>query len=280
MVFQLLHDGLQAFLEIAAITGACQKRAHVQRKDRRARQNVGGFPARDLQRQAFRNGGLAHAGIAHQKRVVLAAAAQNLDGAFNLGFAADQGVHVAFLGFGIQIDAVFPKRGFVLGLGCGFGLFLFRLVRSDHLAVFVEGRVLGHAMGNEVDRVIAGHVHFLQEEGRIRFAFGKDRDQDIGARHFLPARALDMDRGALDHPLEGGGGNGLGSLHVGDEGGQVIFDEIDQQLAQFVQIDIAGAHHLDRIRFLGQGQQQMFQRRKLVSMFVRQRKRLVNGLFQ
>ena len=135
-------------------------------------------------------------------------------------------------------------------------------------------------MGNEVDRVIASHIHFLQEEGRVRFAFGKDRDQDIGARHFLPARALDMDRGALDHPLEGGGGNGLGSLHVGDEGRQVIFDEIDQQLAQFVQIDIAGAHHLDRVRFLGQGQKKMFERGKLVSMFVRQRKRLVNGLFQ
>ena len=55
----------------------------------------GGFALDDLVREAFGDGGLADAGIAHEKRVVLAAAAEHLNAALNLGVAADQRIDVA-----------------------------------------------------------------------------------------------------------------------------------------------------------------------------------------
>jgi hypothetical protein len=48
--------------------------------------------------QAFGDGGLADAGIADEQRVVLAAAAQDLDRALDLGIAADQRIDLAFCG--------------------------------------------------------------------------------------------------------------------------------------------------------------------------------------
>ena len=61
----------------------------------RAAQHFGHFILDDLARQAFGDGGLAHAGIAHEQRIVLLAAAENLDGALDFGVAADQGIDPA-----------------------------------------------------------------------------------------------------------------------------------------------------------------------------------------
>jgi hypothetical protein len=38
-----------------------------------------------------------------------------------------------------------------------------------------------------IDRVEAGHVLLLQEEGGVAFPFGEDRHQHIGAGHLLAA---------------------------------------------------------------------------------------------
>jgi hypothetical protein len=59
-----------------------------------------------------------------------------------------------------------------------------------------------------------------------------------------------MDRGALDHALEGGGWNRFGPFDIGDEGGEIVFDEFLQCAAQFFEIDGAGAHHLGGVRFI------------------------------
>jgi hypothetical protein len=48
-------------------------------------------PVDDLLGQALGDGGLAHAGLAHEQRVVLAPPAEDLDGALDLGGAPDQG---------------------------------------------------------------------------------------------------------------------------------------------------------------------------------------------
>jgi hypothetical protein len=135
-------------------------------------------------------------------------------------------------------------------------------------------------MGDEVDRVIARHVLLLQEVGGVRFALGEDRDQHVGARHLGAARGLHMDRGALDHALEGGGRHGLGPLDIGDEVARIVVDEFHQRLAQRVQIDVAGAHHLGGVGFVDQRQQQMLQRREFVAARVGQRQRTVNGLLE
>jgi hypothetical protein len=102
VILQLLHDGLQPFLEIAAIARAGQKRAHVERVDRGALQHLGRGALDDLLGQPLGDGGLAHAGVAHEKRVVLAAAAQHLDAAFDLVVAADQGIDIALADFAFR----------------------------------------------------------------------------------------------------------------------------------------------------------------------------------
>ena len=61
-----------------------------------SRRISGTLPAGDFLRQTFDDGGLAHAGFAEQHRVVLRAAAKNLDDALDLVFAADHGIHLAF----------------------------------------------------------------------------------------------------------------------------------------------------------------------------------------
>ena len=75
VLLELRQHGLQALLEIAAVLGARQQRAHVERVDGAVHQHVRHLAVHDLLGQAFRDGGLAHAGLAHVQRVVLAPAA-------------------------------------------------------------------------------------------------------------------------------------------------------------------------------------------------------------
>jgi hypothetical protein len=147
-------------------------------------------------------------------------------------------------------------------------------------ARFAVGRILGDAMGDEVDRVVAGHVLFLQEVGCVRFPFGEDRDEHVGARHLGPAGGLHVDRRALDDALEGGGRHRLGPFDIGDEGRQVILDEVDQRGAQFLKIDAARLHDLLCVRLIDQRQKKMFERGKLVPPGVGIRQRRVNGLLK
>ena len=114
---------------------------------------------------------------------------------------------------------------------------------AGHRARLAIGRVLGHAMGDEVDGIIARHVLFLQEIGRVRFPLGKDCDQHVGPGHLGAARRLHMDGRALDDALEGSGGNRFRPFDIGDQCREVVVDELDKRLAQLVQINRTGLHH-------------------------------------
>ena len=70
--FDLLQNGLQALLEVAAVARAGEQRAHVEREHGRIGEHVRNVPATIMPGQALRNGGLADAGIADVERVVLA----------------------------------------------------------------------------------------------------------------------------------------------------------------------------------------------------------------
>ncbi len=282
MFFQLVDHGFQPLFEIAAIAGARQQGAHVQRIDRGLGQHLGGVAVDDLARQTFRDGGLADAGVTHQQRIVLATAAQHLNAAFHLGMAPDQRIHVALAGLRVQIDAIFGQSRFlVVGGLCGLGFrFFLRLLRAGDRAALAIGGVLGHAMRDEIDRVVAGHVLLLQEIGGIAFAFGKDGDQHVGPRHLGPAGALHMDGGALDHPLEGGGRHGFRALDIGDEVRQIFVDEFHQRGAQFLGVDGTGLHDTGGVGLVHQCQQQVFEGREFVAARVGQRQRRMDCLLQ
>ena len=89
--------GLEPLLEVAAILGAGEQAAQVERIDDAVGEHVGHLAFDDQPRQALDNGRLADAGFAHVQRVVLAAAAQDLDGALDFELAPDQRVDAPFL---------------------------------------------------------------------------------------------------------------------------------------------------------------------------------------
>ena len=44
-----------------------------------------------------------------------------------------------------------------------------------------------------------------------------------------------MDRGALNHPLEGRGGHGFGAVHIRDQRGKIILDEgLEQRFSKLI----------------------------------------------
>ncbi len=64
----LVQHGLQALFEFAAELGAREQRGHVERQHALALQRLGHLAGDDALREAFDDGGLAHAGFADQHR--------------------------------------------------------------------------------------------------------------------------------------------------------------------------------------------------------------------
>ncbi len=203
---ELAHHRLQPLLEIAAVAGAGQERAHVEREDGGVQQHLGHVAHDDAAGKPLGNGRLAHAGVAHEERVVLLPPAQHLDGALDLRSAPDQRIDAPRTRLLIQVDAIHLER-------VGAALLLVGtldrrrvVVHATHGARLGHAAALGDAVADVVDRVEPGHVLLLQEEGRVALALGEDGDEDVGARHLLAAARLHMGHGAVDHALEARGG--------------------------------------------------------------------------
>ena len=261
---QFADDCLQAFLEIAAIARAGEQRAHVEREDRRRQEHFRHVAVMDAFGEAFGDGGLADARIAHIKRVVLGAAAQHLDGALDLRLAADQRIDLALGGLLVEVHAIGIER-FARAL-CFF-LVAALLVGAPHGAVFRPARHLGDAVADVVDRVEARHVLFLQVVDRMALALGEHGDQHVGAGDFLAAGRLHVNGGALDDTLEARCRFRV-FLVIDDKVRQVVVEIAFQVFGQLVDIDAAGLQDRDRVLVLGQRHQQMFQRRVFMFAFI------------
>jgi hypothetical protein len=116
IVDQLLQHRLQALLEVAAVLGAGEEGAHVERVHRALGEEVGDVAFDDATRESFGDRGLADAGLADQQRVVLAAAAERLHHALELLVAADQRIDLAGERERVQVLGVVVERA-VGGLG-------------------------------------------------------------------------------------------------------------------------------------------------------------------
>ena len=109
----LLHLGehrLQALLEIAAVLGARDQRAHVERVDRGIEQHLGHLVLDDHAREPLGDRGLADAGLADVQGIVLAPPAQDLDGALDLELAADQRIDLALARGLVEVGGVLLER--------------------------------------------------------------------------------------------------------------------------------------------------------------------------
>ena len=134
-------------------------------------------------------------------------------------------------------------------------------------------------MADVVDRVVARHVLLLQEIGGVALALGEDRDQHVGAGHFLAARRLDVDHRALDDALEAGGRLGILGA-VGDQIVEFGFEIGDEAAAQLVQIDIARPHDGGRVLIFDQREQEVLERGVFMMALVGERQRPVERLFE
>src|SRR5690606_16971865 len=126
------------------------------------------------------------------KRIVLGTAAEHLDRPVDLRLAADQRVDLALAGLDVEVDAVGRQRVLLLLLPA-----VLALARAWLAALPVSGparrtslrraRPLRDAVADVVDRVVTGHLLFLQEIGGVALALGEDRNKHVGAGHLLAA---------------------------------------------------------------------------------------------
>ena len=94
-VLDFLEHGLEPLLELAAVLGAGDQRAQVERDDALVLEALGHVAAHDALGQALDDGRLADARLADQHRVVLRPPRQDLDDAADLLVAADDRVELA-----------------------------------------------------------------------------------------------------------------------------------------------------------------------------------------
>ena len=98
VLHQLLHDGLQALFELAAIFCAGDDQRKIESQNALVGQERRHFAVSDALRESFNDGSFANAGLADQHGIVLGAAAENLHHTLNFAFAADQRIQLAIHG--------------------------------------------------------------------------------------------------------------------------------------------------------------------------------------
>ena len=114
----------------------------------------------------------------------------------------------------------------------------------------------------------------------MAFALGEDRDEHVGARHFLAAGRLDVDDGALDDALEAGRRLGV-LVAVGDEVLELVVDVVDAGSSSSTSTSTEQARITAAASgVVGQRQKQMFERRVFVMALVGERQCAMQGLFE
>ncbi len=259
----LLEDGLQALLELAAVLGAGDHGAQVQADQRLAAQGLGDVPGHHPLGQALDDGGLADAGLADEHGVVLGAAREHLHHTADLGVAADHRVELAGAGDLGEVRAVLLQglegglrvlggdAGVAAHQGQGGGERLeARPVRAQCLTglagvrCHAEQQVLG---GDELVRALLGLgarvLHDLQ---------GGARELGLGHRAALGGGQASDGRGGRRGD---GVGVGPGGLQDGHGDGLPL---VHQGLQQVGRLDLGvagggGVHGRSRERLLALG---------------------------
>ncbi len=142
----------------------------------------GTSPFDDHPRQALGQRSLAHPGLADVQRVVLAPAAQDLDGALDLELAPDQRVDLALRRQLVEVGGVLSPAGLAVRL-------LLALHRLDALALS-PSRLLGTAILDrpcEMKFTTSRRAHILQAQqvDRMRLLLAENGHQHVGRRDFL-----------------------------------------------------------------------------------------------
>src|SRR5690606_24229632 len=110
LLAQLIEHGFQTLLELTAKLGASDQRTHVQRQQALVLQAVRDLTVDDTLGQPLDDGGLAHAGLANQHRVVLGTPLRHLDASTDFVVASGHRIELAVLGALGHVDGVLVQR--------------------------------------------------------------------------------------------------------------------------------------------------------------------------
>ena len=196
-VLELFHDGLETAFELTAIAGTGQDQAHIEGVDLDVLELFGDLPLGDAQGQTFGQCGLAHTGIAHEQGIVLAAAAQDLDGPVQLFLTSHQGIDLAVTGTGGELGGVFFQD-----ILPGLALFLLPGGIGGHAPGSAPFR---HTVRDEGQRVQTVHSLTRQEVVSVAVLFIQDGHEQVAQFHLAPSRSVDVPQGPFEHPLHTGG---------------------------------------------------------------------------
>ena len=231
-LLDLVQDGLQALLELAAVLGAGEEGADVERDHAAVAKRVRDVAVDDSLGEALDDRGLAHAGLADQDGVVLGPAREHLDHTADLLVAADDGVELLRLGFGGEVAPELVERArHLLGVGGGDpgGTLDFGQRVRDGLGlrqVLGDRRLVGGEGEEEVadgDVLVAALRHLLlgalqrADEGLRRPEF-RQRRRRRARRARQCVADIGSGRGRVHvQPLEGGGRKAVLLLEEGEQ---------------------------------------------------------------
>ena len=181
-----LQYRLEPLLELAAVFGAGQERAEIERQQLLVFQALRHVAVDDALRQPLDDRGLADPGLADQHGIVLGAAREHLDRPADLLVAADDRVELALARRLGQVAGVFLERVVAL-LGR----------RAVGLAA------LAHLLDRPVE-ALRVHPRCRQRLGRAGPGSRRQRQQQPLDRHKAVAGALRQLLGLLEHPRQFG----------------------------------------------------------------------------
>ena len=208
-VDHLFDDLLEALLELATVLAARNERRHVERDQALAAQDVRHLVGDDELGEALGHGGLAHARLADEQRVVLLAAAQDLHHALDLARAADDRIELAVARLLREVGAELLEHA--VGLRTALG---------ERVAAGVD-RALAHQIVERGADVVALDAEASQHVERRALPFADDAEQQmLGGDVALP-HLHGLAQGVLQHALHARGerqmARHVGSLVDGDD---------------------------------------------------------------
>ena len=129
----LVHHRLDPLFELTAVLRAGDHQSEIERDDFFVSQQFRHVAVGDFLGEPFRDRGFADARFTEQHRIVLRAAAKNLDHALDFIMPADNGIEFAFLGELSQVAAKGAQRRRldILFPGSRLPAFLLRFRRSE-----------------------------------------------------------------------------------------------------------------------------------------------------
>ncbi len=208
-LLERVEHGLEALLEVAAITGPSQEGARVEGEDLGALEDLGGVRLEEAEGQPFDQRRLAHAGVAHEDGVVLAPPGQDLERALQLGQPPDQRVQLPLPAALGEVHAVRAQ-----GITRGGRALLAGAPRRDVRLRRVTGH-LRDPVRDVVEDVEPAHALAGQEVDGVGAALGQQRGQDVAHVRLRLPRALHVQDGRLQDAAEG---EGLIGRALGPEG--------------------------------------------------------------